>query len=128
MRKTVIALALIAGFSMSNLNAHQIETTHDVSVNFKKNSSEITALCKAVAYGNIDEVKRLIRSGASVNEKSEGMLPIHFAAKFNRVEILKVLITAGSDVHERCDNGITPVKYAERANAEEAAQFLKRFK
>ncbi|MBT8244060.1 MAG: ankyrin repeat domain-containing protein [Winogradskyella sp.] len=63
-----------------------------------------------------------------VNEKSNGMMPIHYAARYNRVEVIKVLITAGSKIHATCDKGLTAVSHAEKTNAAEAAQFLKRFK
>ena len=63
-----------------------------------------------------------------VNTKSNGMMPIHYAAKYNRVELIKVLITAGSKIHESCDSGYTALRLAEKANATDAALFLKRFK
>ena len=73
-------------------------------------------------------VKTLIKQGADVNAKSNGLCPIHYAAKYNRVELIKVLITAGADVHKPCDLGYSALKHAEKTNATEAAQFLKRFK
>jgi ankyrin repeat protein len=127
MKKTAVILALALGFSISNLNA----TNH----NFNESKDaimvapvEVSPICKAAATGDIEEVKRLINNGVDVNEKSNGMLPIHYAAKFNRVEIIKVLITAGSDIYKPCDQGYTPLRMAEISNAKDAAQFLKRFK
>jgi ankyrin repeat protein len=125
MKKTAIVLALALGFSISNVNAfhysdHLSSATSVVS--------EITPLCKAVATGDVNEVKRLINNGADVNQKSNGMLPIHYAARYNRVDMIKVLITAGSEIHSPCDKGLTALRHAEKTNATEAAQFLKRFK
>lgn len=127
MKKSVVVLALVLGFSISSLDAtNEISTLVDNEVITKV--VEVSPLCKAVATGNLDEVNKLIKAGAKVNVKSNGMLPIHYAAKFNRTEIIKVLITAGSEIHSTCDLGYTPLGHAEKANAKEAAQFLKRFK
>lgn len=127
MRKSTVILALALGFSISNLNA-----TNDILVSNTNETAvkliEISPLCKAVATGNIDEVNRLIKAGADVNAKSNGLMPIHYAAKYNRVELIKILITAGSEIHTPCELGYTALSYAKNAKATDAAQFLKRFK
>ena len=127
MKKSVIVLALALGFSVSNVNAsNDLKTSglNEVIVN----TVEVSPLTKAVATGDLDEVNRLIKAGADVNAKSNGMMPIHYAAKYNRVEIIKALITAGSEIHKPCDKGYTPVRHAQKSNAKEAEMFLKRFK
>jgi hypothetical protein len=127
MKKTVIVLALALGFSIPNLNAFNDPLTSKVNYTTIK-TVEIDPLCKAVATGNTKMVKTLIDQGADVNVKSNGMQPIHYAAKYNRVELIKMLITAGADVHSICDNGYSPLSHAKKSKANEAAQFLKRFK
>ncbi|WP_426431243.1 ankyrin repeat domain-containing protein [Winogradskyella sp. HB-48] len=127
MKKTAVVLALALGFSITNLNA-----TNDVLTSTKNEVTvktfEVSPLCKAVATGDVELTKTLINQGADVNAKSNGMSPIHYAAKYNRVELIKVLITAGADVHKSCDMGYTALNHAELSKAEDAAQFLKRFK
>ena len=127
MKKTVVIVALALGFSISNLNATNDIIVSDVNEVTVK-PVEISPLCKAVATGNVDEVKKLIEQGADVNAKSNGMQPIHYAAKYNRVELIKILITAGSEIHTPCDRGYTALRHAQKAKADDAAQFLKRFK
>lgn len=127
MKKSVVVLALALGFSISNLNASNVILSSKVD-NVIVQTVEISPLCKAVATGNTEEVKRLIKNGVDVNAKSNGMMPIHYAAKYNRVELIKVLITAGSEIHESCDQGYTALRLAEKAKADDAALFLKRFK
>ena len=127
MKKSAVVLALALGFSISNLNATNEILTSDLN-EVTVQTSEISPLCKAVATGNMEEVKRLLNNGVDVNAKSNGMMPIHYAAKYNRVEIIKVLITAGSKIHELCDLGHTALRHAEKTNADDAALFLKRFK
>ena len=127
MKKSVVVLALALGFSISNLNATNKNLTSNLNEVIEK-TVEVSPLCKAVATGNIEEVNKLIKAGADVNEKSNGMMPIHYAAKFNRVEIIKVLITAGSKIHKPCDLGYTALRHAQKSKAVDAEQFLKRFK
>ncbi|MFC0604014.1 ankyrin repeat domain-containing protein [Winogradskyella pulchriflava] len=127
MKKSAVVLALALGFSICNLNAtNDVLTSNSNEVTVK--NVEVSPLCKAVATGNLEEVNKLIKAGADVNEKSNGMMPIHYAAKYNRVEIIKALITGGSKIHEPCDLGYTALNHAEKSKAKEAAQFLKRFK
>lgn len=129
MKKTVTVLALILSFSLATANAKKLVTPSTSNVEITTNpETSLSAICKASALGDIEKVKMLINNGVDVNTKSNGMLPIHYAAKFNRVDVIKVLITAGSKIHSICDKGLTAIRYAEKTNAKEAAQFLKRFK
>ena len=128
MKKSAVILALALGFSVSQLNAtNDTFTSNDFEVVTVTNS-EVTPLCKAVALGNLEEVEKLIKKGADINQKSNGMKPIHYAAKFNRVKIIRALLTAGADVHEPCDKGYSPLRHAQITEADDAILFLKRFK
>lgn len=127
MKKSAVVLALALGFSICNLNASNEILTSDNDEVITK-TFEVSPLCRAVATGNVDEVNKLIKAGADVNAKSNGMMPIHYAAKYNRVGLIKVLITAGSEIHTPCDLGYTALNHAENAKAKDAALFLKRFK
>lgn len=127
MKKTAVILALVLGFSIGNLNASNDPLTSAINEVTVK-TFEVSPLCKAAAAGDIETAKKLINNGVKVNVKSNGMLPIHYAARYNRVDMIKLLITAGSKIHSECDKGLTPLRHAEKTNAIEAAQFLKRFK
>lgn len=127
MKKSLVILALALGFSTVTVNASNFETISGLT-EILPDYSKISPLCMAVAKGDLTKVKQLIKQGADVNQKSNGMLPIHYAAKYNRVDALRVLITAGSKIHSTCDKGYTALKYAELSKAKEAKQFLKRFK
>ena len=127
MKKSKIILALALGLSLLQINAFNSNPNHSIS-NLKVNELSISPLCMAIAKGDVDKVKVYLDQGVDLSTKSNGMLPIHYAAKYNRVEIIKLLITAGSDVHATCDKGYSPVKHAQLTHATEAEQFLKRFK
>ncbi|SHG59904.1 ankyrin repeat domain-containing protein [Winogradskyella jejuensis] len=127
MKKSVTVLALALCLSLPTVNASNFENLPE-SLTIVENTIEVSALCTAAAKGDVEKVKQLLQNGVDVNVKSNGMLPIHYAARFNRVDVIKVLITSGSEIHTTCDKGLTALRHAEKTNAKEAAQFLKRFK
>lgn len=89
MKKLLLVLAWALGFSVSNLNAFNQVVASNTNYEVVDKKGDIAALCKAVAKGNLEEVNKLLKAGVDVNEKSNGLMPIHYAAKYNRVEILK---------------------------------------
>ena len=127
MKKTVLIFTLAFAISLSFANASNCYEIENNLFSYLE-VDETSALCLAVVKGDKEAVENLIAMGESIDEKSNGMMPIHYAARYNRVEILKVLITAGAEVHVTCDKGFTPLKHAEMSKAGDAEQFLKRFK
>lgn len=127
MKKTalIFVFVLAFGFSFANSNNCTEQLESQVSILKVDNTSP---LCLAIVKGDTEAVENLIAMGEDIGEKSNGMMPIHYAARYNRVDILKVLITAGAEVHAACDKGFTPIKHAEMSKASDAEQFLKRFK
>ena len=124
MKKTVliaIAATLLA-FSNANALGHEKENFNE-SISFITNADPST-FCKAIMKGDIETVKRLIELGENVDKKSLGMTPAIFAARYNKVEILKVLIANGADLSIRSDKGFTIKKYAELSNATEVLEVL----
>ncbi|WP_298154276.1 ankyrin repeat domain-containing protein [Flavobacterium sp.] len=82
-------------------------------------------LCLAIAKGDIEVVKKFIEYGASVNETSNGMTPLMFAARYNQVAIMKLLVENGADVKAKDTKGFTAMKHAENSKATEAIEYLK---
>ncbi len=65
-----------------------------------------------VLYGDIDEVKRLIKAGVDVNEKfndgaTHDITALVLAVLLGRAEICKVLIDAGANVSIKSSRGMT---------------------
>lgn len=85
----------------------------------------VNPFCMAIVKGDADTVKKLIELGSDVNEKSEGMTPLMYAARYNRVDIMKLLIKNGAKIKTRDGKGYTAMKFAKIANAEEAVALLK---
>lgn len=100
------------------------------TMNFNENATEnvakaeISTFCKAIVQGDIATVKKLIALGEDVNQKSLGMTPAIFAARYNQVEILKLLIANDANLNIKCNKGWTIVKYAKLSNATDVLDIL----
>jgi ankyrin repeat protein len=82
-------------------------------------------LSVAISKGEIETVKKIIEYGADVNEKLNGITPLMYAARYNKVEIIKYLLLKGADRNIKDSQGFTALKYAELSNAYEAIAILK---
>tara|TARA_R110000868_G_scaffold59069_1_gene181462 strand:- start:924 stop:1325 length:402 start_codon:yes stop_codon:yes gene_type:complete len=123
MKKTIIISAIALCFSIVSVNATPLTTHIETyeTVTFLK----VNSFCVSIAKGDIETVKKLIKRGEDINEKSNGMTPVMYAAKFNRTEILKLLISQGANLKTKSDKGMTALKYAELHGAKDAKVILK---
>ena len=53
------------------------------------------------------------------------MSPLMTAARYNKVEIIKVLLAAGARPSDKNEKGYTALKFAQLSNATEAIALLK---
>jgi len=122
MKKTAIIIAIAFGFSITSLNAsNEVSQTNDLEVITK---IKVSPFCMAIVKGDIETVKKLIELGTDVNEKSNGMTPAMYAAKFNRVEILKVLVNNGAKLKLKSSKGMTVAKLAKLSNAVDVTDYI----
>lgn len=108
----------------TGLLAKEINGTHRTVSERQLSESEISSFCKAVIQGDVVTVKRLISLGEDIDQKSLGMTPAMFAARYNKVEILSVLIAHGADLTLKSNQGFSVKKYAELSNAAEALALI----
>ena len=122
MKKTIIfaGLALIAFANVSLASNVSTSTTSIEVVNYGN-----TPLCNAIFKGDIVTVKKFIEYGANVNEESNGMTPLMFAARYNKVDIVKYLLANGADKDLKDEKGYTAAKYAQLSNSQEVIAILK---
>ena len=122
MKKTIIfaGLALVAFTSVAM--ATNVSTTNNPTTVVTYNT---TPLCNAIAKGDLETVKKFIEYGADVNETANGTTPLMLAARYNRVEIIKLLLEKGARVETKDAKGFTALKYAEISKANEAIAYLK---
>ncbi|OWF44955.1 myotrophin-like [Mizuhopecten yessoensis] len=71
--------------------------------------SEERGLQWAIQNGDINSVKEQLSKGASVNEIVKNRAPLHFAADYGQVEVLKLLLEKGADVNVKDKYDITPI-------------------
>jgi ankyrin repeat protein len=123
MKKTIIylGLALVAFSNVTVANTVDTASKFELVSSAKTNTPLGLAICK----GDVAAVKKFLEYGASVNEISNGMTPLMIAARYNNVEIIKLLIEKGADVKVKDEKGITALKYAEASNAKEAAAAIR---
>ncbi|MFV0247478.1 MAG: ankyrin repeat domain-containing protein [Tenacibaculum sp.] len=86
---------------------------------------EISTFCKMIRSGNYENVKALINNGTDINRKSLGLTPLMYAARYNRVDILKLLIKKGARLSTKSKQGHTALDYAKMSKATEAYDIIK---
>lgn len=123
MKKTILTVVAACLFVASGVNANNSDNL--VAHDYPTISLELSSFCKAIVKGDVETVKKLIELGEDVNQKSLGMAPLHYAARYNRAEIVELLLANGANAKKKCDKGYTAVKYAELSGAMEALQALK---
>jgi len=124
MKKTIIISAIALCFSMVSANATSFNKTVSTPTE-EFYSIKVNSFCVSIAKGDIDTVMKLLSRGEDVNEKSNGMTPVMYAAKYNRTEILKLLIERGANLKAKSDKGLTAAKYAKLHGAHDAAVIIK---
>merc|ERR1712014_3597 len=95
------------------------------------------AFHKAVMFGNVQNIKWLVRNGADVNAAtapsldmspdgtaSSSLCPMHVAAIYGQMEALAILQGAGADINCKRLDGVTPLDFAEDTEQAEAANWL----
>ncbi|WAC01489.1 ankyrin repeat domain-containing protein [Lacinutrix neustonica] len=124
MKKTLIISVIALTFSIGSVSAATVKE----SISFTGSQLDLAVnpspFCMSIIKGDIVTVKKLLQLGVSVNEKSNGMTPAMYAAKFNRVNILKLLIDNGANLKTRSDKGMRAVEYAELSNAADAKALI----
>ncbi|MDF0708138.1 ankyrin repeat domain-containing protein [Flagellimonas okinawensis] len=124
MKKTIFSMATVCLLALSGVSANELKTIDSRPTIEVENPEDLSAFCKAVMQGDVETVKKFIELGEDVNQKSLGKAPIHYAARYNKAEVLKVLIENGADLKKKCDGGMTAIKYAKLSNATEAQAVL----
>ena len=123
MKKTIIISAL--ALSCAIVTASASPSVNHINNHAKVAVVKVSPFCVSIAKGDFETVKKLVELGADVNQKSEGMTPAMYAAKYNRTEILKFLIDQGANLKLKSDKGMTAIKYAELHKALDAHAIIK---
>jgi len=125
MKNSISILLFISVFTLTGVYANTnnlINVNESISVSL---NDEISSLCKAVMKGDIDKVRSLIAIGEELNEKSLGLTPAMYAARYNKSEVLKVLLLNGANLSIKSDQGYTAKDYAKMSNAKDVLEVIK---
>ncbi|UTN03118.1 ankyrin repeat domain-containing protein [Flavobacterium bizetiae] len=126
MKKSVIILAVALAMSTSVLNASNIRQV--VKDPIDSPAYEVSSLHYAVCAGDIESVKKLIAYGANLNKVIRDMSPLMLAARFNKFEIVEILLASGANPRIENEKGLRAIHYAEYAKATESIAMLKNAK
>lgn len=124
MKKTIIISAIALCFAATTVHAKSIYS--NIGNLNSVTTLKVNSFCISIAKGDIEMVNKLISLGEDVNQKSDGMTPLMYAAKYNRTEILKLLIARGADLKAKSDKNMEAINYAELHGAEDAYQILEK--
>ena len=125
MKKSISILFFVSVFTLTGVYANSsdhINLNESISVSV---NDEISSLCKAVMKGDVDQVRSLLALGEKSNEKSLGLTPAMYAARYNKAEVLKVLLLNGANLNIKSDQGYTAKDYAKMSNAKDVLDVIK---
>ncbi|MCM0668806.1 MULTISPECIES: ankyrin repeat domain-containing protein [Flavobacterium] len=126
MKKSVIYLGLaLVAFGNVAMASNGVSTVKNP---IERTGYTANPLNVAISKGDIETVKKFIEYGADVNLISEDLTPLMTAARYNKFEIIKVLLANGAKASAKNENGFTALKYAELSNASESIAILKDLK
>ena len=124
MKKTIIYLGItLMAFSVFSFASNTNFIGNQKTLNIFNVSP--APLVVAISKGEIETVKTFIENGTGVNKKFNGMTSLMYAARYNKVEIMKYLLLKGADGNIKDSQGFTALKHAELSNAYEAIALLK---
>lgn len=119
--KKLIFTAFAIALSFGTINATNLEHGAPATTLEYPN---VSTFCKLITAGNYDAVKAMIENGANINRKSTGLTPLMFAARYNKVEIVKLLVKKGAKLKVKSDRGYTALDYAKISKAHEAYKVI----
>lgn len=125
MKKTILTTAAVFLLAVSGMYAeHNVKAGEPAIISSQVKNNGLNPFCKAIVNGDIDTVRKLISLGEDINQKSLGMTPAIVAARYNKAEILELLIQHGANLKIKSDKGYTAKKYAELSNAMAALEVI----
>ncbi|WP_158974256.1 ankyrin repeat domain-containing protein [Cellulophaga sp. L1A9] len=127
MKNLVYTFGIIATMTMSNVASAHVNP-NDKSAKIETTSiKNVAPLSIAVAKSDLNTVKKFIEFGADIEVKTEvnGMTPLMYAARYNNVSMIKLLLDNGADKDAVSKMGFTALKYAELSGATAVSALLK---
>lgn len=108
----------------SNLRVKQLES--DIAFHVGKNEAELALRVNSAAYfGDLNQLKSLIRAGADPNKRDyDGRSALHLAAARGFEDIANFLLHEGVDINAADNSGSTPILEAIKNGHDRVASLL----
>lgn len=120
MKKVILSIVLCIA-TLSTVSANTPLTNNTVEVNYP----DLTTFFKLIKEGNYSAVEAMIKNGEDVNKKSKGLTPLMYAARYNKADIVKLLIDNGAKLKAKSERGFTALKWAQLAKADKSIAVIK---
>lgn len=132
MKKTILLLSasllLTSATSFANIPFESCRLESSTNPENKFDNMYATPLVVAISKGDLVVVKKFIEYGIDVNEMINGKTPLMYAARYNELEIAKVLIEKGAKTDIKDANNLKAIDYAKISNANDVYSFLEKLK
>lgn len=124
MKKSILICLSLGILTLSGAHANSSAINGIAEEVVVSKNDNISSLCKAAMQGDVEKVRSLIATGESVNEKSLGMTPAMYAARYNKAEVMKVLLLNQANLNIKSDQGYTVKEYAEMSKAKDVLDVI----
>jgi hypothetical protein len=124
--KTKALEALLKYKADPNIWSNDVHVDKDASVSGGPEVDRMTCLMVATIKGKTEHARILLQYKAKANlaSKRDKMTALHYAAKYNRSDIIPILLKAGASKNMRNRRGLTPLQVARKARATKAIKLL----
>ena len=124
MKKSIIAFGIL--FSVLATANANVNPRVDNIRTINNKTKNVAPISLAVAQNDYYTVKRFIELGADieVKEKTIGRTPLMYAARYNNVKLLKLLVDNDASLEEKSKLDMKALDYAKLSNATDAVAFL----
>jgi ankyrin repeat protein len=129
MRKSILTFGIIVSMAVANVANANVTPRKEPSKKIVATSiKNVAPISIAVAKNDVATVKKFIEFGSNLEVKTatSGMTPLMYAARYNNVELLKILIANGADAKAKSKIGYTALDYAKLSGATDATAYLKK--
>ncbi|MGP1991085.1 ankyrin repeat domain-containing protein [Zobellia laminariae] len=125
MRKSAIAFGILFSVMINSANANNNPSDKAVR-SIKATTTNVSPLSLAVVNNDYETVEKFLELGSNIEakEKTMGMTAVMYAARYNNVELVELLVSKGADLSEKSKMGMTALDYAKLSNASDVVTFL----
>ncbi|MBU2947573.1 ankyrin repeat domain-containing protein [Zobellia uliginosa] len=125
MRKSAIAFGILFSVMVNSANANNNPSDKAVR-SIKATTTNVSPLSLAVVNNDYETVEKFLELGSNIEakEKTMGMTAVMYAARYNNVELVELLVSKGADLSEKSKIGMTALDYAKLSNASDAVAFI----